>query len=202
MERAPERILDEYLVSLSRGGSREAFDRLARRWTPQLLRYAARTLGWSACSADSVREVVQETWLGVIRGLHGLEDPARFHAWIYGIAARKCADAIRGNMRRRRLDAGLRAEASTPGPEADDRAAPERYLDLASGVAALPDDQRSIVHLFYGADLAIEEIASALGIPGGTVKSRLHHAREALRRHIELVSTVSPPSRTQHERHR
>lgn len=63
----PERALDEYLVSLSQAGSSEALDGLARRWTPRLLRYAARVLG-GFDSAEAARDVVQETWIGAIRG--------------------------------------------------------------------------------------------------------------------------------------
>jgi DNA-directed RNA polymerase specialized sigma24 family protein len=69
-----------------------------------LLRYAARVLGGSD-SAEAARDVVQETWIGAIRGLRGLRDPAQFRAWIYGIATRKCADVIRATTRRRQLDA-------------------------------------------------------------------------------------------------
>ena len=98
MDRTPERFLDEYLVLLSQAGSTDALDGLARRWTPRLLRYATRVLGGSTESAETARDVVQETWVGAIRGLRSLRDPAQFPAWVYGIATRKCADAIRWTM--------------------------------------------------------------------------------------------------------
>lgn len=104
MDETPGRAFDEYLVVMSQAGSVEAFEGLARRWTPRLIRYAARVLGGSD-SADAARDVVQETWLGAIGGLRSLRDPAHFPAWIYGIATRKCADVIRSNMRRRQFDA-------------------------------------------------------------------------------------------------
>lgn len=181
----PERALDEYLVLLSQGGSVEALDGLARRWTPRLLRYAARVLGGSADSADAVRDVVQETWVGAIRGLRGLRDPAGFPAWIYGIATRKCVDAIRTRARQRRLETSARASTAD---EWGAGAGPERRIDLARGVRGLPAKQRAVVYLFYGEDLSVEEIASVLDIAGGTVKSRLHHAREALKHHLETGS--------------
>jgi RNA polymerase sigma-70 factor (ECF subfamily) len=170
------------LVSLSQAGSIEALDGLARRWTPRLLRYAARLLGGSGEAAETARDVVQETWVGAIRGLRGLRDAARFPTWIYGIATRKCADAIRTSMRRRRLDARAAADGDT------DRAVTsltsEQQIDLATAIRGLPPIHRATVHLFYGEDLSVEEIASVLGIPAGTVKSRLHHAREALKRQL------------------
>ena len=200
MQRDTQRILDEYLVVLSRTGSQTAFDELARRWMPRVLRYAARTLGAGRDSTEQVRDVVQETWLGVVRGLRGLEDPAQFPAWIYAITTRKCVDAIRTAARQRRLGARLEADGGTDGGAGNDK--PERHVDLESAIARLPEDQRKVVHLYYGEDLGIAEIAAACDIPAGTVKSRLHHAREALKRHFQSNSTMSQIGRTRHERHR
>jgi RNA polymerase sigma-70 factor (ECF subfamily) len=189
VDQTPERPLDEYLVLLSQAGSTDALDGLARRWTPRLLRYAARVLGGSTESAETARDVVQETWVGAIRGLRGLRDPAQFPAWIYGIATRKCADAIRTNMRRRRLDAhSVAGDASLR----EATVSVEHQIDVATGIRELPPKQRAAVHLFYGEDLTVEEIASALGIPTGTVKSRLHHAREALKRHLGVGRALAP----------
>jgi RNA polymerase sigma-70 factor (ECF subfamily) len=180
VDETPEHLLDEYLVSLSQAGSVEAMDGLARRWTPRLLRYAARVLGGSGDAAETARDVVQETWIGAIRGLGGLRDPAQFPAWIYGIATRKCADVIRANKRRRRFDDG-----GAPGrSEEHPRVGPEHRIDLATAIRGLPPMHRAIVHLFYREELRVEEIASLLAIPPGTVKSRLHHARQALRHQL------------------
>jgi len=192
VDRTPERFIDEYLVVLSQAGSTDALDGLARRWTPRLRRYAARVLGGSPESADTARDVVQETWVGAIRGLRGLRDPAQFPAWIYGIATRKCADAIRANTRRRRLD------ALTAGGDVGKQGASltlEHEIDLATAIRGLPPIHRAVVHLFYREDLSVEEIASVLGVPAGTVKSRLHHAREALKRQLGTTA----PARTEAE---
>jgi RNA polymerase sigma factor (sigma-70 family) len=182
VDQIPERTLDEYLVSLSQAGSIEALDGLAPRWTPRLLRYVTRVLGGSGDSAEAARDVVQETWGGAIRGLRGLRDPAQFPAWIYGIATRKCADSIRANTRRRRLDARAAADGDAGRPVTSPTS--EQQIDLATAIRGLPPIHRAAVHLFYGEDLKVEEIASVLGIPAGTVKSRLHHAREALKRQL------------------
>jgi RNA polymerase sigma-70 factor (ECF subfamily) len=177
----PERVLDQYLVLLSQAGSTEALDGLARRWTPRLLRYAARVLGVSGDATETARDVVQETWLGVIRGLRGLRDPAQFPAWIYGIATRKCADVIRANRRRRRLDTA----SADGGPRQDPHLPAEHQIDLARAIRGLPPMHRAVVHLFYREEMSVEEIGVILDIPAGTVKSRLHHAREALRRELD-----------------
>jgi RNA polymerase sigma-70 factor (ECF subfamily) len=183
------RAVDEYLVSLSQAGSADALDGLVRRWTPRLLRYASRMLGGSV---EEARDVVQEAWIAAVRGLRGLRDPAQFPAWIYGIATRKCADAIRAKTRRRRV--GAPAAGNGAG-----RAAPsltlDQEIDLATAIRRLPPVHRAAVHLFYREDLSVEEIAVVLGIPAGTVKSRLHHAREALKQQLTGANRTAVASR-------
>jgi RNA polymerase sigma factor (sigma-70 family) len=180
MNRDLDRILDEYLVSLSQAGSREAFEQLVRRWTPRLMRYAARHLG----HAEAARDVVQDTWMAAIGALRRLEDTALFQTWIYRIATYKCADAIRLLERQRRLKAGAATDvaiaASTPSVANPSTGS----LDVATGLRLLPKEQRTVIHLFYGEDLSIGEIAAVLEIPAGTVKSRLHHARESLKNRL------------------
>lgn len=176
MNRELDQVLDEYLVLLARSGSRPAMEQLVGRWSPRLQRHAVRTLG----DVEAARDVVQDTWLAALRGLSRLEDPARFPAWLYAIATRKCVDLIRGRGRSRRLDEGLRGE-----PVGTAIADPDSGLDLTAALARLPADQRLVASLFYGEDLDLETIAAIAGVPVGTVKSRLHHARAALKSSLE-----------------
>ena len=173
MERNPGRVLDEYLVLSAQAGSSVALGELARRWTPRLLRHAQHLLG----SAEQAGDVVQETWLAVLRGLRRLEDPARFPGWVYAIATRRCADVIRGNVRLR----AFREKAETDPTNAEAPHGADERLDMRGALSRLPSDQAVVMAMFYGADLSIEEIAAALSIPAGTVKSRLHNARETLK---------------------
>jgi RNA polymerase sigma factor (sigma-70 family) len=196
VDHTPGRALDEYLVSLSEARSIEALDGLARRWTPRLQRYAARVLGGSGDAGEAAHDVVQETWVGAIRGLRSLRDPTQFPAWSYGIATRKCADAIRANTRRRRLD--VRAAADDVGRQMAGLTS-EQQIDLATAIRGLPPIHRAAIHLFYREDVSVEEIASVLGIPAGTVKSRLHHAREAVKRQL---GAAAPPVRDEAESRR
>jgi RNA polymerase sigma-70 factor, ECF subfamily len=180
MGRGPERILDEYLVVLSQSGSREALSRLVARWSPRLLRYAARTLG----SAEGAEDVVQETWSSAIRSLPRLQDSARFPAWIYGIATRRCADLIRRRSRSRRLGARVEADIQVNGKVVDP-AGLDHGIDLAAALRRLPAEHRLTVSLHYGEDLGVDDVAQALGVPAGTVKSRLHAARRTLKLLLE-----------------
>ena len=175
-----ERALDGYLIALIQSGSRDAFDRLVRRWTPRLLRYATRVQGRPELS----RDIVQETWIAAIRGLKKLDDPSRFPAWIYSIAHRKCIDDIRVKQRHRRLLESVGQEAAIASAGNHDRPHPDDLSDLTMAITRLNQEQREVVHLFYGEDLSIDEIAAVLTVPAGTVKSRLFHARESLKNYL------------------
>lgn len=173
MRRGLNQALDDYLVLLAQGGSREAFARLAARWTPKLIAFAARTLG----STEAARDAVQDTWESVVRNLARLDDPARFGPWIFTIAGRKCTDVLRAKYRDRRVEDAAATEAAKA-TEARDG---DGGVDLASALKSLPPEQRVAVSLFFGEDMSIAGIAAATGAPAGTVKSRLFAARKALR---------------------
>jgi RNA polymerase sigma factor (sigma-70 family) len=181
MTRDSERIYDEYLVAAAVAGDRPALARLVARWQPRLLRHAWRVLG----DAERARDMVQEAWLEILRGLARLDDVAAFPAWAFRIVTRRC-------QRHFRRDARLPLAAAD-----DDRAAqvaaPARMSgefgsELAivlAAIAELPAPQRAALALFYIEDLGVAEIAVALDIPPGTVKTRLMHARRKVRARLE-----------------
>jgi RNA polymerase sigma-70 factor (ECF subfamily) len=176
-ERTPSSVLDEYLVVQSQMGDSRAFARLARRWHPRLLRHAYHFTQ----DADAARDVTQETWLAVVRGLRSLSDPARFRAWILRIVANKARDWIRREQARRL--ATRRAEP--PAVEDESTAASDVIRRVRNGLRRLEPDQRLVLTCHYLEEMSVREIADALSIPEGTVKSRLYHARKALRSHLE-----------------
>jgi RNA polymerase sigma factor (sigma-70 family) len=176
VQRGPDQALDDYLVLLAQGGSRDAFARLAARWTPKLLAFAARSLG----TTEAAKDAVQESWESAWRNLRRLDDPARFRAWIYAIAARKCADALRTKYRGQRIATAMKAE--TIGErDADAEGDAGARIDLAAALKDLPSEQHTAVSLYFGEDMSVAEIARITGVPPGTVKSRLFAARKALR---------------------
>ena len=177
MDKARERVIEELLVMRCQGGSRECFDLLVRRWQRRLWRYARRLIG----SNDAAWDVMQETWIVILRQIRKLSDPAWFAAWAYRIVRNKCADQCRKASRRRNL-----AEALAQRQRANDDPPRDGPSDaVAETLRRLPPDRQELLALKYGEDLNILEIAVVLGIPAGTVKSRLHHAREQLRQILE-----------------
>lgn len=174
---ADGRLLDTWLVACAQGGDRAAFGRLAARWNGRLLAHAARLMGHSAPAAD----VVQAAWVEIVRGLPKLADPEAFPAWAYRIVTRRAARAIRQLQAGRRLEAALVAEGDAAIVQAD--LPPDEMLGAA--IRALPPEQRAAIALHYFEDLSVAEVAVALMVPAGTVKTRLMHARRKLRAALE-----------------
>ena len=179
-----DRLFDEYLAASARAGSRVALASLAARFQPRLLGHALRLTG----SAEASRDVVQDAWLEIVRGLPRLDDAAAFPAWAFRIVSRRSARWIRKVQQYRRIDAAYAAEplettTTNKGERASDAT---RVHEIMSG---LPPDQRAAIALFYLEDLSVAEIAVALNVPSGTVKTRLMHAREKIRRALNLKET-------------
>lgn len=178
--RTKEQLLDEYLVASARIGDRKAFDLLARRWQGRLVAHAWRLTG----DVDLAREAAQEGWIEILRGLGRLRDERAFPAWAYQIVSRRCARQI-GQLRRgRALAAAVTAQPveTIAGPVEGDAPAMAR---LRAALAELPQEQRAAIGLFYLEDLGVAEVAIALNVPAGTVKTRLMHARRKLRAVLE-----------------
>jgi len=181
MRRNRERIFDEYLASAARAGDRRAFARLAERWQPKLLAHAWRLSG----DSELARDIVQDAWADIMKGLHRLDDTAAFPAWAFRIVTRRAADAIRGAQRRRKLNSAFADETKGNVQPADDIENCADAVAIRNAIDALPADHRAAIALFYLQDLSVAEIAAALEVPAGTVKTRLMHARRKLRAALE-----------------
>jgi RNA polymerase sigma-70 factor (ECF subfamily) len=173
--RTKARVFDEYLVASAKAGDRGAFGALVERWQRKLVAHAWRLLG----DTESAREVVQEGWTEIVRGLGQLQDDRAFPAWAYRIVSRRCARHIAGNVRRRALrDAvALEPETVAQGAEIGGR----DIALLRAAIRRLPAAQRAAIALFHLEDMSVAEVAVALDVPAGTVKTRLMHARLKLR---------------------
>ena len=174
-----ERLLDAYLVASARLGDRKAFALLVRRWNGRLLAHAWRLLG----DAELAREAVQDGWSEIVRGMPALADPGAFPAWAYRIVSRRAARLIRRLQRDRRLRDAVEQEpaAEFAGPDEGDLEAGR----LRRAIADLPAGQRAAIALFHLEEMGVAEVAVALDVPVGTVKTRLMTARTKLRAVLE-----------------
>jgi RNA polymerase sigma-70 factor (ECF subfamily) len=175
MPKHTDQLVDEILVLDCQSGSREALDLLFSRWHSRLLRHAYYITG----DSDAAWEVAQGTWLGVVRGISRLDDPAKFAPWVFRIATNRSRDWISQRRKARRLS-DLPPE--TPNTDDDEIARSDTTLDVHDVLEMLPEESRTVLNLYYIEHLGVPEVASALAIPAGTVKSRMHAAREAFKR--------------------
>ncbi|MCA9293709.1 MAG: RNA polymerase sigma factor [Phycisphaerales bacterium] len=185
MRRNAAQVALELLVLRCQDGEKSAWRQLATEWHPRLLAHARRLTG----RADAADDAVQEAWIAITRGLRKLDDPAAFRAWAYRIVSHKCADCIRKWKRERTLErrvacANPRGLASDSHAEADHEG---EDAQLRNAIRSLPAELHAVVALCYGEGMGIAEIAHALSIPPGTVKSRLFTARKKLAEAIETT---------------
>ena len=174
-------IYDELLVLKAQSRDSAAFAELVQRWHARLLAHAVRLTR----DADGADEAMQEVWLAIVRGIGKLKDPGAFGFWAYRIVGRECANWVhrRQRVRREGSQDGLQ-DAPTP-----QHAAPPVATDgLAEAMDALSVEHREVLALYYMQDMSIDQIAAMLEIRQGTVKSRLHYAREAMRTAITKKS--------------
>ncbi len=179
--RTATNVLDEYLVTRSQLGDSQAFRQLVARWHRLLVQQASHITR----DDEAARDIVQESWIGIVRGLGRLRDPARFRAWAMRIVANKARDWIRRQQSYRRftnqVEEAARMSEDLP---AEDPAGNE-IGRVRAGLADLDAEQRMILTWFYMEEMSVREIADVLSIPVGTVKSRLFKARKALRHRLE-----------------
>ena len=171
-----ETAKDHSLADRARNGDLDAFEELMHARIDAIYRLSYAIVGDEADARDST----QETFIAAWRRIRGLRDPDRFDAWLQRIAvnAARMTLRARGRRRVREIPSGDIARLSAM----SDRSQPERSdADLlGSALGRLPVDQRAILVLHHLEGQGIAEMAEVLEIPVGTVKSRLHSARQAL----------------------
>jgi len=177
--KARERALEAYLVAAARGGDRRALAQLVQLRGPRLMAHAARLLG----EREAARDVSQDAWAEIVHGLDGLRDDHAFLPWALRIVTRRVARTISGRQRERRLAADFAAESAHSQPE-DGPAAVDRAR-VRTAIKSLPADQAATIALFYLEEMRVAEVAVAMDVPVGTVKTRLMHARTKLRAMLE-----------------
>jgi RNA polymerase sigma factor (sigma-70 family) len=175
MERDASSLVDELLVMRYQDGDVEAGGALVDRWHGRLWAYAARMTG----QPDGANDVVQESWLAIVRGIRKLTDPASFRSWAYRIETNKSADWVRKRSRDRNRRDAMPADV-TDASASQAESAGDLASDIRTAMDALPADQRITAGLYYLDNLSVAEIAEVTQVPRGTVKSRLHAARGAL----------------------
>lgn len=166
---------DVELVELARRGDRAAFGELVRRHDDRMRGLAYRLLA----DRHAMDDALQEAYLKAFRALHRFRAGSDFGTWLYRITYNACIDEIRKRKR-------SPVTTEDPVDPVSTRPGPDRVVSASetvlSALAELPVDQRVTVVLVDGEGFDHREAAEILGVAPGTVASRLHRARAALRR--------------------
>jgi RNA polymerase sigma-70 factor, ECF subfamily len=172
-------------VSQAKAGDPAAWDTLFKRYQLPLYAYVFELIHDEQSSLD----VVQETFISAARYIDGLRDDEKFGSWLFGIAHQKCVQ----RWRRRSREEDTLQEMAAASPELEDDPADllirqEQEAEFMELLNQLPPPQRSVLLLHFIEDFSIEEISGITGAQTGTVKSRLHYAKRALRKLLEEKS--------------
>jgi RNA polymerase sigma-70 factor (ECF subfamily) len=159
------------LIRAAVAGDLAAFEQIVRAYQQHVWRFLRQLLADGGVAED----ITQETFLRVFRRLPTFTFEAKFSTWVFQIARNAGIDELRSRQRRTRLT------AMAPPPVASG-AAPEARAEIEAALASLPVDLREAVILVEVVGLRYHEVARVLGVPEGTVKSRMFSARSRLHR--------------------
>jgi RNA polymerase sigma-70 factor (ECF subfamily) len=176
MDTPARRTHDEWIALRCRLGEPEAFAELVRELERPLLYYAAKLLASEAAAFD----VLQEVWLTAFRAIRRLDDPRKLRPWLYRITHDRAIDRLRQDLSRGRAE---RARAESVPEEIDEGPSfdAEDAATLHRGLDRIDLKHREVLVLHFLGDLSIADIAAVIGEPAGTVKSRIHYAKKALK---------------------
>ncbi len=175
------------LVEQAKRGAREAFDSLARLTGDRCMAIAFRILRDFDHADDAVQAALLTAW----REIRALRDPELFEPWLHRILTNACYAEAR---RRRRWSEAIRLLPSEPVHGPDEYLTVETRDQLERAFRRLTVEQRAVVVFHHYVGLPLPDVAERLGIPLGTVKSRLHHAKRALRAGLEADARGSSAS--------
>ncbi|MEN6368130.1 MAG: RNA polymerase sigma factor [Thermotogota bacterium] len=164
-----EELDDRRLLERVARGDEDCLRTLYNRFAERILRYAYTLLH----NRHLAEEVVQETMVAVWNGADRFGGRSKVSTWIFGIARHRAMDLLRREIRGERVPEAV-LTIPDPAPSV------ERREHVLSALLGLPDDQREVVVLTFYEGLSYKEIAAALAIPEGTVKSRMYHAKRKL----------------------
>lgn len=173
---------DEELIAAVAAGDEPALTVLYRRYDRALHAFLARYTG-----GRDVDDLVQETWLRIVRAAGRFDSERRFSTWLFQVALNLARD-----WHRRPPAEPVPPEHAAELAGSDPIARAQAGIDVARLLAALPEPQRAVVILRHFHDLGEEDVAAILGVPRGTVKSRLHHAMARL---AALAAGRMPPAK-------
>lgn len=185
--------VDRALVLRCQANDAQAFNEIVARYKNRVFNFICRMIG----PGPDAEDLAQDTFVRAYLSIGSFESRATLNTWLFRIATNLCIDHLRRSGRGRCVSLSHRDDMEAEGSEEewnipDERFEPQRMLlareldrELNRALMELPEKQRSVIVLFDIEGVPYEDIASILGCPLGTVKSRLFSARMALRKRLE-----------------
>lgn len=172
----PQNLALRLLVLRCQAGDDAAFAKLMSAFEGRTLGYLRGIVG------DDAEDAQQEVWLAVYRHLRDLADPGAFRTWLFRITRYRAIDFLRRRKREHELidDVSVDTVAIPASESEDDDDALVDEEALTAALMAMPPPQREVMLLRYRDGLSYQEIATVVGRPIGTVRTRLHHAKKRL----------------------
>ena len=175
-------------IVLAAKGDTSAFAELVKTYQSMVYQTAFSILG----ERESALDVSQEVFIKVFRFLSGFHFESTFSTWLYRLTRNTALDRIRSERRKKSISMDMLEEQGFGVVDEDYTIDPacnlllnEKKLLLHEAIGALSEDHRQVIRLAYFCQMSYDEIATAMGIELGTVKSRIYRAKQELRKFLE-----------------
>jgi RNA polymerase sigma-70 factor (ECF subfamily) len=180
---------DRELISRYAAGEGRAFDTIVERYEKRVYAVAFRMTG----NAEDARDATQEAFISALRALRSFRGDAQLSTWIHRIAVNASLDLVRRRARRKTnpLEEVSDRPSGEPGPE-EAAVGASRAAEVQKALLSVSDEHRAVLVLHDLQALDYTEVAQALDIPVGTVKSRLHRARLEMARLLGHLRETEP----------
>ena len=166
-----DKILDELLVLQAQDGDHKSLAMLVVRWHKKLVSYCYKQTN----NLEVSKDLVQESWQAILKNIGSLNDPAKFRVWAFRIVHNKAISWIRSVQKERAMEKEALYEANQHAVEDTD------FGPIRRAVNQLPENQKTVLTLFYHNNYSVQEIGEILKLSNGTVKSRLFYARQKVK---------------------
>ncbi len=180
MTDSADSLYERVLVLRCQARDELAFEEIVLRYTPRLRYYLRKMLG----NVQAAEDALQEAWLDAFRGIPRLKEPGAFPGWVYRLAH----DRAYRDLRRRRTYLPLEDFDAIAIAESTDDFSLEDAVLVHKALDELRPEHREVLVLRFIEDMTYEHISEVIGCRIGTVRSRIHYAKEALRKIIERTN--------------
>lgn len=172
--KSKDKILDELLIMKFKEGDAKSLSLFVKRWHTKLIWFSFQTIH----DTDDAQDIVQESWSGIISGLQNLNEIRTYKSWMFKVIRNKSIDRIRKMQREQIAMENFKQEGIDIEQFSDNVQNSEIVIKV---LQTLSSELKEVLQLFYLERQTVEEISGLLGVPKGTVKSRLFRAREQMK---------------------